>query len=278
MALRLMYITDKTDVAKIADNNGVDRIFLDMEYIGKKTRQHGLDCVQSHHTVKDVERIKRVVKHAEILARINPIHDASPEYSSTEDEVTATIDAGADIIMLPMYRTLSDVYRLIHAVNGKCKIQLLAETPEACEIMPEVCKISEINEIHIGLNDLHLAYNKKFMFELITDGTVEKLCQVMHDAGKLYGFGGIARIGYGMVPAEYIIREHYRLGSTCAILSRSFCNVEQIRNLEEVERLFSTEIRRIREEENRASNMTEEEYDSNNRIIKEIVKKIVSDM
>lgn len=34
--LKLMYITNQSDVAKIADENGVDRIFIDLEKIGKK--------------------------------------------------------------------------------------------------------------------------------------------------------------------------------------------------------------------------------------------------
>ena len=35
MSLKLMYITNQPDVAQIAEAAGVDRIFVDMEYIGK---------------------------------------------------------------------------------------------------------------------------------------------------------------------------------------------------------------------------------------------------
>ena len=34
MPLKLMYITNDPEVATIAEANGVDRIFVDMEYIG----------------------------------------------------------------------------------------------------------------------------------------------------------------------------------------------------------------------------------------------------
>ena len=57
MAIKLMYITNRPEVANIAENAGVDRIFVDMEYIGKEKRQGGLDTVQSHHTVEDVKKI-----------------------------------------------------------------------------------------------------------------------------------------------------------------------------------------------------------------------------
>ena len=46
-----MYITNNPVVARIAENAGVDWIFLDMEVIGKAFRQTGLDTVQNHHTV-----------------------------------------------------------------------------------------------------------------------------------------------------------------------------------------------------------------------------------
>ena len=61
--LKLMYITNNPDVAKIVDNAGVERIFIDMEYIGKSIRQGGMDTVQSHHTIEDISAIKKVVKN-----------------------------------------------------------------------------------------------------------------------------------------------------------------------------------------------------------------------
>ena len=43
MALKLMYITNRPEVAQIAESAGVDRIFVDLEYIGKAQRQGGMD-------------------------------------------------------------------------------------------------------------------------------------------------------------------------------------------------------------------------------------------
>ena len=53
--MELMYITNRTDIASLAQDAGVDRIFVDMEYIGKELRQGGLDTVQSHHTIDDIK-------------------------------------------------------------------------------------------------------------------------------------------------------------------------------------------------------------------------------
>ena len=86
----------------------------------------------------------------------------------------------------------------------------------------------------------------KFMSELLTDGTVEKLAQTFRLKGIPFGFGGIASLGKGLLPSEYVIREHYRLGSDAAILSRSFCNYEKVGDLVEVERIFREGLAQIR--------------------------------
>lgn len=257
MPLKLMYITNRPSVAKIAEKAGVDRIFVDMEYIGKEARQKKMNTVKSAHTAKDVENIARALGGGELLVRVNPIHENS------EREIKEVIDCGADRIMLPMYKSLSEVERFLHFTDGKVKTTLLAETPSACEIMEQTAGISEVDEIHIGLNDLHLALGKKFMFELLADGTVETLAAKIKPSGKPFGFGGIARIGYGMVPAEYIIKEHYRIGSSAAILSRCFGDVYKMEDLSEVESLFNTEIKRIRLVEEDASRMSETQAEAN---------------
>lgn len=276
MPLKLMYITNKPEIAKIAEAAGVDRIFIDMEFIGKEERQAGLDCVKSHHTLKDIKKIRKVVTKSEVLVRVNPIHDATDDYVSSTQEINEVIDAGVDVIMLPMYKTLSEVYTFLDCVNGRAKTQLLAETPEACKIMKEVASLPGVDEIHIGLNDLHLALKRKFMFELLADGTVESISTDIKD--KPFGFGGIARVGYGMLPAEFIIKEHYRLGSTCAILSRSFCNADKIQNIDEIGCLFETEVLRIRQTEELASKMTAEEFEQNRLNVVNKVSEIVARM
>lgn len=246
MPLKLMYITNRPDVAKIAEKNGVDRIFVDMEYIGKAERQGKMDTVQNHHTIEDVKNVRAVLNKAELLVRINPIHEATEEYCSSKEEIDAVIEAGADIVMLPYFKTIQEVYDFLSIVNGRVKTMLLLETKEAVAILDVILTMKDIDEIHIGLNDLSLSYGKTFMFELLTDGTVERLCRKLELAGMFYGFGGIASLGRGMVPAEMIIKEHYRLGSHMAILSRSFCNINNFEELDAVEELFYRGVREIR--------------------------------
>ena len=276
MALKLMYITNNPEVAKIAEEAGVDRIFVDMEYIGKAKRQGGMDTVQSHHTVEDIKRIRETIHKAEIIVRVNPIHEASEEYCSSETEINDVIEAGADIIMLPYFKTLEEVTCFLKIINKRTRTMLLVETPEAVDIIDDILNLEGIDEIHIGLNDLSLGYGRKFMFELLADGTVEKLCVKFKMKGIPYGFGGIASIGHGELPAEDIIKEHYRLGSTCVILSRSFCNTEVIKEQNQIKCIFEDGIRGISEQERECENYAS--YFRNNKyLVADLVKKIIQE-
>lgn len=246
MALKLMYITNRPEIAQIAESAGVDRIFVDMEYIGKSDRQGGMDTVQSHHTVEDVATIRNAITTADLLVRINPIHDESEEYCSSIEEINDVVESGANIIMLPYFKTADEVRKFVKLVDGRVKTMALVETVEAVEQIDEILDIDGLDEIFIGLNDLSLGYQKKFMFELLTDGTVEMLCEKFKKKGIPFGFGGIASLGKGMLPSEYVIKEHYRLGSTCAILSRSFCNIDMIKHFGVISSTFVNGIRDIR--------------------------------
>lgn len=270
VALSLMYITNNPIVAQIAEKNGVQRVWVDLETLGKEERQKNLNTVKSHHCIHDIEMISNVLTTSEVLVRVNPINPGS------EKEINQVIAAGADIIMLPMWKSVEDVKRFLGFVNGRVKTTLLLETKEAAECLDQVLELGGFDEIHIGLNDLHLSYGLTFMFELLANGTVESLCKKIATTGIPYGFGGIARIGEGTLPAELIVKEHYRLGSTRAILSRSFCNAEEIKYLKKIEVIFAENMARLRDCEREFTSLSEEEFEENRKAIKHRVAEIVS--
>lgn len=274
MSLKLMYITNRPDVALIAEEAGVDRIFVDMEYIGKAERQGGMDSVQNYHTVEDVKRIHAVLTRSQLLVRVNPIHEATDKYIGSEEEISAVIAAGADIVMLPFFKTVEEVKQFISYVNGRAKVLLLMETPEAAELVEEIIAVPGIDEIHLGINDMSLGYGKAFMFELLTDGTVERLCMKFKRAGIPYGFGGVASIGTGKLPAEVILKEHYRLGSSMVILSRSFCNVNKDTDLNYIREKFEIGVRSLRAFENEIA-FHSRYFEENEEIITKCVAGIV---
>ena len=269
MALKLMYITNNTDIAKIAENSGVDWIFIDLEINGKEERQGHLDTVISRHHIDDVKKIKDVLNTSKLLVRVNPIFEGS------KSEIDRVIDDGADIVMLPFFKSKEEVAEFSNYVGGRAKTMLLLETPEAVEIIDDILSVDGIDYVHIGLNDLHLGYGMKFMFELLADGTVEKLCKEIRNRGINYGFGGIAQLGHGELPAEYVLAEHHRLGSSMAILSRSFCNVNKIKGIKKAQEVFDRGVSEVRKFESILDKKNNEYFDKNMRIIREKISEIV---
>ena len=270
MALQMMYITNNPQIARIAEKYSVDRIWVDLEKIGKQERQGGMNTVQSTHVLEDVKTIREAIEgKAKLLVRINPIHDNSL------NEINKVIEYGADILMLPFFSTVQEAKQFVEMVEGRARTCLLLETIGAEECLDDLLEIPGLDEIHIGLNDLHLQYKMNFMFELLANGKVEELCNKIKQKRIQYGFGGIAKLDEGMLPARHIIAEHYRLGSRMAILSRSFYDSWIANDLEEVERAFKYGLGEIREYENRLVRETPEFFENNRKVLIEEVKNVV---
>jgi hypothetical protein len=268
MSLKLMYITNRPEIAQIAEASGVDWIFVDLELRGKAERQGHLDTVISRHQFQDVMKISQAIHKAFLLVRVNPV------YEDSAAEIDMVIADGADIVMLPYFTEVQEVETFIRYVDGRAKICLLVETPGAVSNIDAILEVSGIDYIHIGLNDLHLGYGMKFMFELLADGTVEMLSNKFRNKGIPFGFGGIARLGSGTLPAERIIAEHYRLGSEMAILSRSFCNYELCDNQLQVENIFNQGMSEIRNYELFLQNQDKEWFRQNQLKTVDIVQEI----
>lgn len=91
--MKLMLLTADPAFAAQAQDAGVDRIFLDLEYINKIERQMGRNTVISHNSVDDVAKLRRVLDRSDLLVRVNPINP------SLKAEVDRVIADGADIVM-----------------------------------------------------------------------------------------------------------------------------------------------------------------------------------
>ena len=271
--IKLMYITRQPEVATVAENAGVDRIFVDMEYIGKSHRQGGMDTVQSRHTLQDVKNIAGVLKKAELLVRCNPIHEATADYTSSKEEIDGIVENGAKVIMLPYFKTAKEVETFVRLVDGRAKTMPLMENREAAENCAEILQVDGIDEMYIGLNDMSLSYGYKFMFQLLANGTVDRLSEQFQKKGLPFGFGGLASLTGGLLPGSYVLKEHYRLGSSRVILSRSFCDTAKITDMEEITKTFCSGIQDIRRLEAEIQE-NPVDYAENHRIVQEKVEEI----
>ena len=200
--------------AIVAQQAGVDRIFYDLEYIGKADRQHGRNTVLSTNSIDDLPKIREVVNKSQLLVRTNPIH----AYSQVE--INKAIEYGADILMLPMTIDHHDAEDYVRMVNGRARVCIMIETASAMARLDSILEVKGVDEIFIGLNDLHISMGLTFMFELLSGGLVEYIANKCNKVGIPFGFGGIARIGEGDLPSDNILGEHVRLGSTSVILLR----------------------------------------------------------
>lgn len=271
--IKLMYITRQPEVATVAENAGVDRIFVDMEYIGKSDRQGGMDTVQSRHTLQDVKNIAGVLKKAELLVRCNPIHQATADYTSSKEEIDGIVENGAKVIMLPYFKTAKEVETFVRLVDGRAKTMPLMENREAAENCREILQVDGIDEMYIGLNDMSLSYGYKFMFQLLANGTVDRLSEQFKKKGLPFGFGGLASLTGGLLPGSYVLKEHYRLGSSRVILSRSFCDTAKITDMEEIKKTFCSGVQDIRRLE---ADIQENpvNYEENHQIVQKKVEEI----
>ena len=138
------------------------------------------------------------------LYQMLPSVDWSPLISTSPMMTIAGSIAGADLVMLPYFHSAQDIERFVCMVDSRAKVFPLVESKDSLDDIDKILDVPGIDEIHIGINDLSLDLKKKFMFELLADGTVEELCRKFKKKGIPYGFGGIGRIGKGELPAENI--------------------------------------------------------------------------
>lgn len=84
--------------------------------------------------------------------------------------------------------------------------------------------------------------------------------------------GVLPDLRHGLIPAEYIIGEIYRLGSSMAIVSRSFCNVKE--DYESIEKIFKKGVRDIRSFEEKIRKKDYRYFLKNQRILKKRIAEI----
>lgn len=211
----LMVVSDP-DIARFVAANGVARLFVDLEYMGKDVRQKGLDTWKSGSTAEDVTSVREAAPEAHLLVRVNPLHEGS------RAEIDDVIARGADSVMLPMFRTREDLARFLDLLNGRAESLPLVETVAALRAIPELVETLPVTGLHIGLNDLHLELGMRFMFQPMANGLLDEPAAALRQHDVPFGIGGLARADEGIVSPNVLLGEHVRLGSTAAILSRTF--------------------------------------------------------
>jgi hypothetical protein len=217
-AFILTAITSDPALAARADAAGIDRIGVDIERLNKRARQGHAAARISDHELSDLERLAATVSRAALFARLNPLHGGS------QDEVEEALGRKATVLMLPFFKTPQEVDRFVGFVNGRAHIVLLLETAAALVRLHDIVAVQGVDEVIVGLNDLHLSVGVTNHFELVASDLMSMVSDQVRGAGLRFGFGGLARAGDVNlpVPADLVFAQNARLNSTSSWLSRSF--------------------------------------------------------
>jgi hypothetical protein len=262
--LELIQITNDPAFARRCDALGGFRLFVDLERLGKAERQAGRNTFISAHQLEDVGRVRAVLRRARLMVRVNPLHEG------TRTEVDAVLAQGADCLMLPMFDGAPQLASFSAIVAGRAPIVALLETAAALRSVEDWAGTAGLQEIFVGLNDLHLSLGCRFMFEPLADGSVERVARVARSRGLRFGFGGIARLDEGLLPGRDVLAEHQRLGSGAVILSRTFHRDSEMD--------FEREIAALREAERELARRTPEQVQADAARIAARIRSIAAEL
>jgi hypothetical protein len=262
--LELIQITNDPAFAQRCDALGGFRLFVDLERLGKAERQAGRNTFISAHQPDDVGRVRAVLRHAPLMVRVNPLHEG------TRAEVDAALAQGADSLMLPMFTGRAQLQAFSAIVAGRAPIVALLECAPALASVEDWIATPGLQEVYVGLNDLHLSLGCRFMFEPLADGSVERVARLARAQGLRFGFGGIARLDEGLLPGRDVLAEHLRLGSGAVILSRTFHR--------DTEMDFEREIAGLRQAEAELAQRTPAQVAADARRVAERIRSIAAAM
>lgn len=214
----LTLLTNNPSLARRADEAGINRVGLDLEILGKADRQAGRGAWISDHQFSQIAAVADALTNSQLFVRTNPIH---PELGS---EIDAYVEAGAEVLMLPFFKSAGEAAHFVDLVAGRAVVSLLVETPAAAMRLHDIARVEGIDEIHIGLNDMHLGMGLRSHFEVLVSDLLDTLAKIVADAGIAFGFGGVGRLDDDSlpIPADLVYSQYPRVSATRALVSRVF--------------------------------------------------------
>lgn len=217
----LTLLTENVELARRAEAAGIDRVGLDLESHGKRGRQGPTNWISTHR-MEDVRRVGEAVRRAELFVRTNPPHD------DLAQEVEDLIERGAQVLMLPFFRTPADAERFVSHVAGRARVSLLVETRSALEQIGAIVRVAGVDEIHVGLNDLSRELGLRNPSALLASRRLEALAATVREAGIPLGVGSVGCVGDRSLPTppELVHAQLARLGADRALLRRAFLDYQ----------------------------------------------------
>ncbi len=214
----LTLFTDDSALARAADQAGIDRIGVDLEYLNKALRQAGTNSRLSGHRMEALAAFGPELRQAALFARCNPVNDGSVA------EVEALLRHGVKVIMLPYFKKRSELAAFCRLVDGRALVVGLAETVESLDSIGDILGVPGLGEIHFGLNDLRLQMGLQNHFDVLATKRFQKAAAEVRQSGLPFGIAAVARPYDKTLPVDPLevckrIVDH---GATRALVARSF--------------------------------------------------------
>ncbi|MTW22760.1 hypothetical protein [Allochromatium palmeri] len=177
---------------------GISSFMIDWEVMGKDFRQLGFDTEIRPGTVEDLKGIASL-PGARAWCRIN-------RYGShTASEVGMALDAGAQVILLPMVSELSKVASFVEMIDHRCETGLMIETMEGAALAPQL-RGFPIDLVFFGLNDFAISRGGGSIFRALADGAVERVRRAIPEIR--FGVGGLTDLRRGYpIPSTRLLSE-----------------------------------------------------------------------
>lgn len=166
----------------------------------------------------DLPAIAGSLARAKLFVRINPIN------AETADEVEAVLRGGAQVVMLPYFRTAEEVDTFVRLIDGRASAMILLETASSVVRIREILDVPGVSEVMVGLNDLRLELGVQNHFEVLASPLLEGIAGEVKKANLPFSVGGVARPDDRELPVapDLVLAQLRRLGATGAWISRSF--------------------------------------------------------
>lgn len=215
---QLTLLTGDPALAAAADAAGIQRVGVDLERLNKAARQTGPENRISAQTMRDLRIVGCQLRTAALFVRINPLHDG------TEAEIEEVLNAGAAVIMLPFFRSASDVRRFVELIDGRARAAILVETSTALLRFWNILAVAGVDEITIGLNDLRHDFQVPSHFEVLGSPLIDVIARETRSRGLPLTIGGVGRPDdvSARMPVDLVYAQYPRLGATGAWIARSF--------------------------------------------------------
>jgi 2-keto-3-deoxy-L-rhamnonate aldolase RhmA len=211
--LDLVLFENEPESARAYLDAGIQSFLVDLEVVGKDLRQLGFDTEIRPGTLRDLQRIS-ALPGAVAWCRINRFGAHTP------DEVERALEAGADVLVLPMAESLPEIQAYLRLLDRRCQAGIMIET-RACAALADELGQLPLDYAFFGLNDFAISRGGGFIFSALADGSVEAVSKALPKVR--FGVGGLTDINLGSpIPSARLLEEMERLGCRFTFLRRSF--------------------------------------------------------